>query len=88
MSILKTAIVLLGVAVLLPTPPDGERQTGVDAAYVQVATRTFTDLAAFCRQKPEACEAAGHIARGLEVKAKYGIRLVYRWVGEPDPTTL
>jgi exo-beta-1,3-glucanase (GH17 family) len=76
MGILKTSVVLLGIAVLLPSPPDDSRRATADAVYVEAATRTFTDLAVFCNHQPGACKTAGQIARDLEAKAKYGIQLV------------
>jgi Family of unknown function (DUF5330) len=78
MDILKTSVVLLAIAVLLPTPPDEGGRAANDVAYVEVATSAFTDLAAFCHHRPDACMTAGKIARGLEAKAKYGIHLVSR----------
>ncbi len=76
MDILKTSVVLLAIAVLLPTPPDEGRHAADDVAYVDVATSAFTDLAVFCHHQPGACKTAGQIARDLEAKAKYGIQLV------------
>ena len=51
-----------------------------------MATRTFSDLASFCARQPGVCETAGFVAHKLELKAKYGARLIYEWASEASST--
>ena len=79
----------------MPSPPDDDSQkpqsvAGAkvsDASYIAVATNTFSDLAAFCARQPGVCETAGFVAHKLELKAKYGVRLIYNWASEANPTS-
>jgi hypothetical protein len=92
MGILRTIMVLTGAAVLMPSPPEAGhasiQQTQIsnviEASYVQVATNTFSDLAAFCDRQPGVCETAGQVAHKPELKAKYSVRLVYEWANEAN----
>ena len=88
MRLIRTIIVLSGLAAIMPSPPEEARQVTVagaraaDAGYFAVATNTFSDLAAFCERQPGVCETAGVVAHKLELKAKYGVRLIYEWANE------
>jgi hypothetical protein len=90
MRIFRTILVLTGITVFIPSPPDDLSQPtqGVtnakqtDTGYFEVATNTFSDLAAFCVRQPSVCETAGFVAHKLELKAKYGVRLIYDWANE------
>ena len=92
MRIIRTIIVLSGVAVFMPSPPEDMNQAAPDVAstavsdtgYIEVATNTFSDLAAFCARQPGVCETAGFVAHKLELKAKYGVRLIYDWASEAN----
>ena len=55
-------------------------------AIFEVATNTFSDLASFCARQPGVCETAGFVAHKLELKAKYGVRLIYEWANEANST--
>ena len=57
-----------------------------DTGYLEVATNTFSDLASFCARQPGVCETAGFVAHKLELKAKYGARLIYEWASEANST--
>lgn len=89
MRIFRTIILLTGVAVLLPSPPEGESQaaTGQTAAQdvpglVETAAQTVSDVAGFCLRQPGVCETAGYLASKAEAKAKYSVRLIYEWASE------
>jgi hypothetical protein len=94
MRILRTIIVLAGVAAFMPSPPEDVNQAGPsvvsaevpDTGYLEVATNTFSDLASFCARQPSVCETAGFVAHKLELKAKYGVRLIYDWANEANST--
>jgi len=94
MRIVRTLIVLTGIAVFLPTPPEDATQAAPGAAsveapdtgYFEVATSTFSDLASFCARQPGVCETAEFVAHKLELKAKYGARLIYEWASEASST--
>jgi len=92
MRIFRTIILLSGITLFMPSPPDDAGQARQSAAngnltdtgYFQVATNTFSDLAAFCVRQPGVCETAGFVAHKLELKAKYGVRLIYEWANEAN----
>jgi hypothetical protein len=92
MRIIRTIIVLSGVAVFMPSPPEDVNQAAPttastevsDTGYIQVAANTFSDLASFCARQPGVCETAGFVAHKLELKAKYGVRLIYDWANEAN----
>jgi hypothetical protein len=92
MRIFRTILVLTGITVFMPSPPEnpGQQAQGVadakltDSGYFEVATNTFSDLAAFCERQPGVCETAGFVAHKLELKAKYGVRLIYDWANEAN----
>ncbi len=90
MRIIRTIIVLSGIAVFMPSAPEDVNQAApsvasienTDTGYLEVATNTFSDLASFCARQPGVCETAGFVAHKLELKAKYGVRLIYDWANE------
>jgi len=92
MRVFRTILVLTGITVFMPSPPEdaGQQAQGVadaklaDSGYFEVATNTFSDLAAFCERQPGVCETAGFVAHKLELKAKYGVRLIYEWANEAN----
>lgn len=94
MRIIRTIIVLSGVAAFMPSAPEEVNQAGPsmasaeasDTGYLEVATNTFSDLASFCARQPGVCETAGFVAHKLELKAKYGVRLIYEWANEANTT--
>lgn len=93
MGILRTIIILSGVTAFIPSPPEDAQQVGknpvssqiAEASYLQAATSTFSDLATFCERQPGVCKTAGFVAYKLELKAKYGVRLIYEWANEVNP---
>jgi hypothetical protein len=89
MRIFRTIIVLTGIAVLLPSPP--ERSEPVASAVaagasvpgiVATAAQTVSDVASFCARQPGVCETAGYLANKMEAKAKYSVKLLYEWANE------
>ena len=92
MRIFRTILVLTGITVFMPSPPENTSQSAqtvanaklADTGYFKVATHTFSDLAAFCERQPGVCETAGFVAHKLELKAKYGVRLIYEWANEAN----
>jgi hypothetical protein len=89
MRIFRTIIVLTGLAVLLPSPPeqpqpDGESLAGdVDLrGAFATATQAVSEVASFCTRQPGLCETAGYIAGRMEAKAKYSVKLLYEWANE------
>jgi hypothetical protein len=89
MRIFRTIIVLSGITALVPSPPEDMNQVRqnvavTDTGYFEVATNTFSDLASFCQRQPGVCETAGFVAHKLELKAKYGVRLIYDWANEAN----
>jgi hypothetical protein len=94
MRIIRTIIVLSGIAAFMPSAPDEVNQAAPsvastensDTGYLDVATNTFSDLASFCARQPGVCETAGFVAHKLELKAKYGVRLIYDWANEANTT--
>ena len=93
MGILRTIIVLSGLAAFIPSPPEGVTQNSAatavteaaGAGYIEVAVGTFSDLASFCDRQPGVCKTAGYVAYKLERKAKYGVRMIYEWANEATP---
>ena len=94
MRIIRTIIVLSGIAAFMPSAPEDVTQAAPatastdisDTGYLEVASNTFSDLASFCARQPSVCETAGFVAHKLELKAKYGVRLIYEWANEANST--
>jgi hypothetical protein len=94
MRIVRTIIVLSGIAAFMPSAPEDVNQAAPsvasaetsDTGYLEIANNTFSDLASFCARQPGVCETAGFVAHKLELKAKYGVRLIYDWANEANTT--
>jgi len=88
MRIFRTLILIGGIGVLLPSPPDdgaGPRaETTPVASYIVSATSTVADMAGFCGRQPHVCETAGAMTRAFEAKAKYGAILLYDWASKSN----
>lgn len=86
MRIFRTLILLTGVAILMPSPPDDgmqKRPAEVSApAMLGSATMAFADAASFCNRQPQVCVTAGYVAGKVQAKAKYSVRLIYEWAAE------
>ena len=89
MRIFRTILILTGITVFMPSPPDNSTQqsavAGVDQqapGLMSSATLAIADMAGFCSRQPEVCQTADYVAGRLEAKAKYGVRLIYEWAAE------
>ncbi|HUQ36870.1 MAG TPA: DUF5330 domain-containing protein [Aestuariivirga sp.] len=95
MRIVRTIIILSGIAAFMPSAPEDVNQAAPsvasaevsDTGYLEVATNTFSDLTSFCARQPSVCETAGFVAHKLELKAKYGVRLIYDWAKEASTSS-
>ncbi|MGH6906746.1 MAG: DUF5330 domain-containing protein [Aestuariivirga sp.] len=95
MRIFRTLVLLTGIAVFLPSPPDDGAQNEPTQAAAEIstfgliggATSAFADAASFCTRQAEACRVAGSVAGKLGAKAKYSVRLIYEWASEPNAET-
>jgi hypothetical protein len=93
MKIIRTSIVLCGLAVLLPSPPEdgaaGKQPGPSGFAVAAAAADAVGDARGFCGRQPAVCDTTGHVLRQLERKAKYAARLIYEWAsdssGAPRP---
>ena len=85
MGLLRKAFVLGAVVLALPNPPASEQPDGIvpptssTFAYIAAASEAFADVRSFCERRPGVCEVAGQLASSMEIKAKYGAKLVYEW---------
>ena len=90
MRLFRTIMLLTGVTVFMPSPPENANQgqtqlaagAGAGQGFVVTAAQTVSDVATFCTRQPEVCQTAGYLAGKLEAKAKYSVRLIYEWANE------
>lgn len=86
MKIIRTSIMLCGLAVVLPNPPeDAGARLNVSPSSLEMASAAASavnDARGFCGREPRVCETTRFIAQRLEVKAKYAARLVYEWASD------
>lgn len=93
MRIFRTLLVLTGIAVFLPSPPEVPPDVPTAVAgngftaqqgegLITTATMAIADIASFCSRQPEVCQTAGFVAGKLEAKAKYSVKLIYEWANE------
>jgi hypothetical protein len=88
----RTIILLTGIAVFMPSPPEIGNSGAVlmasntveSAGLVTAASQTVSDVASFCGRQPGVCQTADYVAAKLEAKANYGIRLLYEWASEAN----
>ena len=91
MCIFRTLMLLTGVGVFLPSPPEDHAKAATQQAETQVSTpgligsaiTAVADVAGICGRQPEVCQTLGFAATRLEAKAKYSVRLIYDWANEP-----
>lgn len=92
MRVFRTIILLTGIAVLMPSPPESENSGALvlagnaaeTASLVTAASQAVSDMASFCGRQPGVCQTAGYVAAKLEAKAKYSVRLLYEWASEAN----
>ncbi len=95
MRIIRTLMLLTGVGVFMPSPPDEQPPQDQQVSTPELigsATSAFADMAGFCSREPGVCQTAGYVAGKLEAKAKYSVKLIYEWANEstsdPGPSPL
>ena len=96
MRLIRTILLIAGIGVLLPSPPEtvvaqGQAVPEVSTfAMVASASSAFADVASFCQRQPDVCQTATYVAGRLEAKAKYSARLIYEWASDAttDPAAL
>jgi hypothetical protein len=84
MGIIRTSLLVLAVAIMLPSPPEvrphaQSAQTAPATEFVGAAIEAVVDLDPFCAPREEVCETAGYLLGRLEAKARYNIELLYDW---------
>lgn len=89
MRLIRTILLLSGVGVLLPSPPDNLPDIAQASAeevstlqMVSSAGSAVSDVASFCARQPDVCQTAAYVAGRLEAKAKYSIKLLYDWASD------
>jgi hypothetical protein len=86
MRLFRTIILLTGITVLMPAPPEEAEQQAVAEFsapdVLAAAGEAASDVGSFCLRQPGVCETASYVAARLEAKAKYGVRLIYEWAAE------
>jgi hypothetical protein len=86
MGAIRTTLLVLAIAAMLPSPPEErEAQSGPKAkadardTYVGAAVDTVADLVPFCGQHEIVCGTARYLLARIEVKARYNFDLLYDW---------
>jgi hypothetical protein len=85
MPIIRNMILLTAGIMLIPTPPEEANVAQSSLAtpgLFAAASQTVSDLNEFCLRQPSVCETAEYVAGRLELKAKYGVRILYEWANE------
>jgi hypothetical protein len=88
MRIIRTVLLLTGIGVAMPSPPDEATGQGDTVAQVNApsllgsAAMAVGDVVGFCQRQPDVCQTASRVAARLEVKAKYSVRLLYEWAND------
>jgi hypothetical protein len=80
MGAIRTSMLVLAVAVMLPSPPES-RQSG--SLLVHSAIRAMSNLGVLCTGKDE-CTAAEYVLGWIEAKARYNLNLLYAWASHPE----
>ncbi|RPH69534.1 MAG: hypothetical protein EHM74_05765 [Hyphomicrobiales bacterium] len=91
MRIVRTLLVLGGIAVFLPAPP-GDHPTGsqeerpaAPQGLLATTALAVADLFDLCAEGDWTCDLAGRSAAHLESKVKYSAWLAYDWAVTPSP---
>jgi hypothetical protein len=83
MRLIRTTIILLGLLAIIPNPPEDKNAppeaTPSSWALMSAASSAFHDVKTFCTRQANVCETADYLISRVEVKAKYGLKLVYEW---------
>ena len=88
MRLFRSMFFMGAIWFLMPTPPDSAlKSAGITVStptLLSAAASAVADLGAFCGRQPGVCETASNVAGHLEVRAKYGVRLIYDWAYESN----
>jgi hypothetical protein len=79
MGVIRTSMLVLAVAVMLPSPPEN-RQAGTQ--IVKSAIHAMSDLGVFCTGEG-VCTTAEYVLGRIEAKARYNLNLLYAWASQP-----
>jgi Family of unknown function (DUF5330) len=83
MRLIRTSVILGGLLLVLPNPPADKNgppeATPSNWALMSAASSAFNDVKTFCTRQANVCETADYLIARVEVKAKYGLKLVYEW---------
>lgn len=87
MRIFRTLMLLTGVGVFMPSPPEDSTAGNSTAqastpTLLSSATEAIADAVGFCGRQPTVCQTAGYVAGRLEAKAKYSVKLIYEWAND------
>jgi hypothetical protein len=80
MGAIRTSMLVMAVAVMLPSPPESG-QSG--SLLVHSAIRTMSNLGVLCTGKDE-CTTAEYVLGRIEAKARYNLNLLYAWASHPE----
>ncbi len=80
MGAIRTSMLVLAVAVMLPSPPEN-RQSG--SLLVHSAIRAMSNFGVLCTGKDE-CTTAEYVLGRIEAKARYNLNLLYAWASHPE----
>jgi hypothetical protein len=83
MRLIRSSVILLGLLAIIPNPPV-DKNAPPDAApsnwaLMSAASSAFQDVKTFCTRQASVCDTADYLITRVEVKAKYGLKLVYEW---------
>jgi hypothetical protein len=86
MGIIRTSLLIMAVAVMLPSPPEirqlySQKKTEVAPTTHAVGTalNSVVDLKPICAKQEDVCDTAGYLLERLEAKARYNFGLLYDW---------
>jgi hypothetical protein len=93
MKIIRTLVIVAVGAFLLPSPPESEQANIAPAAtptpqLMAAAANAASDVGGFCQRQPEVCATAESLAKTLEAKARYSIKLIYEWANKDDAAAM
>lgn len=80
MGAIRTSVLVMAVAVMLPSPPESG-QSG--SLLVHSAIRAMSNLGVLCTGKNE-CTTAEYVLGRIEAKARYNLTLLYAWASHPE----
>jgi hypothetical protein len=79
MGAIRTTMLVLAVAVMLPSPPENRQ----GSLLVRSAIRAMSNLGVFCTEKDQ-CTTAEYVLGRIEAKARYNLNLLYAWASHPE----